>query len=99
VAVIIAVRAGTQDARMHRSPYLWRLSSNPAERRHLVGSALKDVGKLFIMAVTLDSLLQIAQDGRIYPLQALIVGFVLAIIPYVLVRGPVTRIASRVMRG
>jgi hypothetical protein len=95
VAVIIATRAGTKDARTHRSPFLWRLLSDRAERGFLVRNILKDVGRLFIMAVALDCIYQVIEIRWIYPLQALIVGFVLAIVPYAAVRGPVARIARR----
>jgi len=95
LAVIIAIRAGMKDGRTHRTPYLRGLLSRRAERRLLVRSTLKDVGRLFMMAVVLDCLYQIMEIRHIYPLQALIVGVVLAIIPYVIVRGPVARIVNR----
>ena len=47
------------------------------------------------MAVVLDCVCQIIELRWIYPMQALIVEFALAIIPYVMVRGSVTRIVSR----
>ena len=95
IAVIIAIRAGTKDARTHTSPFLWGLCTQRAERRLLVRSMLKDVGRLFIMAVALDCIYQIIDVHWIYPLQALIVGFFLAIVPYAAVRGPVARIVRR----
>ena len=95
VAVIIAIRAGMKDARAHSSPFLWGLLSQRAKRRHLVSSMLKDVYKLFIMAVLLDCIYQIIEVRWIYPLQALIVGFFLAIVPYAAVRGPVSHFVSR----
>jgi len=95
VAVIIAIRAGTKDARTHSSPFLWGLCFQRTERRLLVRSMLKDVGRLFIVAVALDCIYQIIEVHWIYPLQALIVGFFLAIVPYAAVRGPVARIVSR----
>jgi hypothetical protein len=97
LAVILGIRAGMKDARTHRSPYLWGLRYEPSERGPLIRSALKDIGRLFLMAVVLDCIYQVMEIRWIYPLQALIVGFVLAIIPYVGVRGPVTRLASRSM--
>ena len=95
VASIIAVRAGLKDARFHQSAYLWTLVTGRAERRLLVRSAMKDVGKLFLIAVALDCMNQIMVLRQIRPVQALIVAFVLAVIPYVVIRGPVARIASR----
>ena len=96
LAVIIAIYAGTKDARAHRSAYLSALCSEPSERKLLVRSAVKDIGRLFAMAVAIDCIYQIIELRWIYPLQALIVGFVLAIIPYVVIRGPVTRIMKRI---
>jgi hypothetical protein len=95
LAVIIAVRAGTRDASSLNSPYLSGLLFEPTKRRLLFRSMLSDIGKLFIMAVVLDCVYQIVEIHWIYPLQALIVGLVLAIVPYIVIRGPVTRIVSR----
>ena len=95
LAVIIAIQAGTRDARARQSPYLLGLSSQRAERRLLIRSMSKDVGKLFVMAVVLDCVYQVIEIRWIYPLQALIVGFLLAIVPYILIRGPVNRFVSR----
>ena len=97
VAVILGIRAGMKDARAHRSPYLCGLRSDRSKRGPLIRSALKDTGRLFLVAVALDCIYQFMEVHWIYPLQALIVGIVLAIIPYVAVRGPVTRLASRSM--
>ena len=95
LAVIIAIQAGTRDARTNQSLFLLDLWSQPATRRLLFRSTLKDVGRLFIMAVALDCVYQAIELDWIYPIQALIVGFILAIVPYILIRGPVSRIVSR----
>jgi len=94
VATILAIRAGLRDARAHKPAYLWTTLIQPAERHGLIRDAWKDVGRVFSIAVLMDLIYQFAVFRWIYPLQALIVAFALAIVPYVLVRGPVTRIAS-----
>jgi hypothetical protein len=93
-ALILAIRAGMKDAKAGRSPYLWTMLFEPGERRGLIRDGLKDVGRVFAVTVAVDCIYQIIEFHWIYPIQALIVAFVLAIIPYVVVRGPVTRIAS-----
>lgn len=95
VASIIAIRAGLTDARERRPAFLWTLVSKRPHRRALLGSGWKDVGKVFVIAFVLDGVYQVWVLHWFYPLQALIVGFVLAIIPYVVFRGPTSRIASR----
>ena len=45
------------------------------------------------LAVVLDAIYQIVTHKWIYPLELLLTATLLAILPYVLIRGPVTRIA------
>ena len=98
VAAIFAIRAGWRDARANRPPYLWSIVTNPATRRDLMRQGLTDVGKVFIVAVILDLAYEMTVYRWVYPGQALIVAAVLAFIPYLLIRGPVTRIVSRFVR-
>jgi hypothetical protein len=93
VAAILAVRAGLRDAREGQTPYLWSIFSKPACRRDLLRQGWKDMGKVFIVAVVLDVIYELIVHRWLYPVQALIVATVLAIIPYLVIRGLVTRIA------
>jgi hypothetical protein len=93
VASLFAIRAGLADARAGRPPYLWTVLSDLGQRRALLASAWKDVRKLFLMALTLDCVYQVIEFKWIFVGQALIVACVLAILPYVIVRGLVTRLA------
>ena len=95
VAGILAVRAGLRDAREGQTPYLWTIFTNPAHRRDLLRQGWKDMGMVFIVAVVLDVIYELIVHRWLYPGQVLIVATVLAIVPYVLIRGPVTRIARR----
>jgi hypothetical protein len=99
VAAIFAIRAGLKDARQGRTPYLWSVYTNPAHRRDLLRDGWKDIGKVFIIAVVLDVAYALIVHRWIYPEQALLVGTALAIVPYVLIRGPVTRITRRFWRA
>jgi hypothetical protein len=98
VAAIFAIRAGLKDARAERTPYLWSMFTNPLDCRDLLRDGWKDIGKVFIIAVVLDVVFALIVHRWIFPGQALLVGTVLAIVPYVLIRGPVTRIVHRVPR-
>jgi hypothetical protein len=95
VATIIAIRAGVKDAREGQPAFLWAALSNPGYRPELLRQGWKDVGKVFILAIVLDSIYQLIVHRGVYVLELLITATVLAIIPYVLVRGPVNRIARR----
>jgi hypothetical protein len=95
VATIFAIRAGLKDARTGQPPYLWTVFSDPAARKSLLRQGWKDIGKLFIVATLLDSVYQILVLRSFHPLSALMVASALAIVPYVVIRGPVSRLARR----
>jgi hypothetical protein len=52
------------------------------------------VGKVFVIAMILDAIYQFIVQQWIYPIGFLVTGLVLAIIPYVIVRGIVGRTVS-----
>ena len=54
------------------------------------------MGKVFVLATILDVVYQLIVHRGVYILELLITAVTLAIIPYVLVRGPVNRIAKMV---
>jgi hypothetical protein len=70
-------------------------AQQPGQPLPAVREGWKDIGKVFIIAVVLDVVFALIVHRWIFPGQALLVGTVLAIVPYVLIRGPVTRIVSR----
>lgn len=95
VATILAIRAGVADAQDHRAPYLWSVLSDPVERPQLMRDGWKDVTRVFVFGIVMDVLYQLIVFRWVYPLQSLLVASMLAIVPYVLIRGPVTRLKSR----
>jgi hypothetical protein len=96
MAVILATRAALRDARGGEPAFFWAVFTNPAERGKLLESGWKDVGKVFIVAILIDAVYQYIVIRWVYPGELLIVAFLLAIVPYVLVRGPLNRVLRRV---
>ena len=94
-AAFLAVRAGLKDAREGHPAYLWACFTDSCHRRELLRSGWRDVGKVFAIAVLLDSVYQIFVLREFHPLQALIVASTLALAPYLILRGPVNRIIRR----
>jgi hypothetical protein len=95
MASIFAIRAALKDAREDRPPYLWEIFFNPAERRRLKQEGWKDVGKIFIIAVVIDLIYQLIVFRWFYPLESLVLATLLALVPYVVIRGPLSRILRR----
>jgi hypothetical protein len=98
VAASLAIRAGLDDARAGRPAYFWALLSDPAQRRARLHEGWADVAKVFVLALGIDVVYQTIVQRWVYPGEALIVAFLLAFVPYLLLRGPVARIARSVAR-
>lgn len=92
MAIIFAIRDGLKDAREDRVPYFWAIFTSPAHRKTLLREGWKAVGKVFVIAVIMDAVYQFMVLRWFYPGEALIVAFILALLPYLLIRGPVNRI-------
>jgi hypothetical protein len=95
VASVLAIRDGIKDAREGRSPYFWTVLSNPAERKARLSEGLKATGKVMILAIVFDAIYQVMKLGTFYPGEAIVVAFVLGFLPYLILRGPIARIARR----
>src|SRR5262245_53312928 len=91
MAAIFAIRDGIKNARERQPPYFWSPLTDPEHRRELL-SCWKGVGKIFILAVLLDAVYQFMVFHRFYPGDALIIAAILALVPYILLCGPVNRI-------
>jgi len=95
MASILAFRSGLEDARSGRPPYLWGLFSDPAGRAQRIKDGWSSVGRVFILALVLDSVYQVVQFRFVYPGEAAVVAFILALLPYIALRGLVTRLVRR----
>lgn len=95
MAAFFAIRAGLNDARTGKPPYFWSLVTDPAHRVDMLKDGWKGVGKVFLIALLLDVVYQIIVLKFVYPGEAIYVAFVLAILPYLILRGLVTRIARK----
>ena len=84
----LAIRSGLADAKEGNPPYFWELLSDPAERDRTLKDGSKSVGRVFLLALAFVL-------RFVYPGEAIIVATVLAIIPYIILHGVVTRLARR----
>ena len=93
IASILAIRAGLADAKAGQPPFLWAAVANPSARQRHLQSGWKDLSKIFVLASVFDVVYQFLVLRWVYPVQAVLVACLLAVVPYVILRGPVTRIA------
>lgn len=92
MAAIMAFKDGRRDAKHGNLPYFWALFTHPELRGDLIRSGWKSVGKIFILAVVLDLAYSVTVLKGIRPLQTILIALVLAVVPYVLLRGPFNRL-------
>jgi hypothetical protein len=95
MAIFLATRSGLRDAKSGARPYFWSLVTTPGHRAEMLKEGWKSIARLFFLAMLLDIVYQIFVQHSFHLRAALLVAIVLAILPYLLLRGIVTRIANR----
>jgi hypothetical protein len=98
MATILAILDGVKDARTGRPPFLRTILSDPSQRAAYIREGLKRVSRVIVFAFVMDAIYQAMVLHRFYLGEALVTVFVLAVLPYLLIRGPVDRIARRRVR-
>lgn len=94
MALFFGIKDGLQDAREGKPAYFWAIFTDSKARAQLLKHGLKSVGKILLVAIVLDAIYQIIELHWFYPGEAIIVALTLAFVPYLLIRGPVNRIAA-----
>jgi len=95
MAALLAVIAGLKDARQGRPAYFWTLLTDPDQRPQLLREGGMSVARVFVVAIIMDVIYQRMVQRWVYPLETLIVATLLAVVPYILVRGPINRLVRR----
>jgi hypothetical protein len=98
MAAFFAIRSGLKDAKENKPPYFWARFTNPDSRADMIRDGWKSVGRVFIFAIAMDAAYQFIVLRWFYPVEALLVGVILALVPYLLIRGPVNRIAKAIRK-
>jgi hypothetical protein len=99
MGAIFAIRDGMKDARDGRPPYFHTLIHDPEQRRPLLRGGIAAMSRVIGLGVVMEAVYQWRVIGGFRPLEMAIVVLLLAFIPYLLIRGPVARIAGRRKSG
>ena len=94
MAALLALIAGIRDARENRPPYFWTLLTDSSQRGDLLRHGWKAIGRVFVLAIIMDTIYQLVVLHWLYPFELLLVAILLAVVPYLLIRGPVNRLTS-----
>lgn len=98
MAAFFGFRDGLKDARTGRPAYFWKILTNSGRRGDLLREGWKSIGRVFVLAIIMDVIYQLIVTRWIYPLELILVATLLAVVPYLLIRGPVNRLVRR-LRG
>jgi len=107
MAAFFAIRDGLADAPTDRPPYFWglffdraaRRAMNKPDRLAMIKDGWKSISRVFVFAIFLDVVYQLYVLHFVYPGEAIFVAIILAIVPYLILRGPVTRLARAMGYG
>jgi hypothetical protein len=92
VAAALAVRDGRKDARTGRSPYFVTVLRNAQERAARLREGVNATARIILLGLAMDLAYQILVLQAFHPNEAVIVVFLLAFVPYLVIRGLATRV-------
>ena len=95
MAAIAALHDGLRDARAMRSPFARAVLREPEQRLARVTEALNAIDRIILLGLVMDIIYQAIALKTFYPAEAVIVALLLAVVPYVILRGLITRAARR----
>lgn len=94
VAIVFAIFDGLKDAKLGKPAYGWAVFSSAEHRKELLKDGWRHFGKIFILAIILDGLYQLKVYSAIHSWGGIILAaLILAVLPYMVLRGPANRIA------
>jgi hypothetical protein len=99
MAILAAVHDGLRDAREGAPAYFWSLFVDRVNRRARLREGWRAVRNVFVLAMIMDLFYQAFVIKAFRPVQAVDVAVLLAIVPYLFMRGPVNRLARLVRRA
>jgi hypothetical protein len=93
MATVAAFRDGVEDARLGRMPYLLSILRGVQPRGGRLWEGLVSTSRILVLGIVIDAVYQWLVLKTFYPGQAAAVAILLAFVPYLLLRGPLQRIA------
>jgi hypothetical protein len=99
MSMIYAVRDGVKDQREGRPPYFWAMFTHPGHARAMLDEGFKAIGRVILLGVVMDGIYQFIVFRWFYPGEMIIAVLMLTFVPYLLVRGPATRLAELFRRS
>ena len=95
MATIAAYVDGVKDARLGRPPFLVTILTDPAKRGGYLQEAVIATARIILLGLIMDGIYQFIEFDTFHPAEAVIIALLLAFVPYVVMRGLISRVARR----
>ena len=86
MASIAALTDGIRDARVGHRSFFWSALRDPTQRGGRLREGLTSTARIALLGMSMDAIYQFRVFDRFYPVEALMMALLLAVIPYFIFR-------------
>lgn len=94
MAAVAAIHDGIRDARLGRSPYFWAALHGRKELGTRLREGLISTARIVLLGLGIDAIYQHQVLNTFYPGEAVLMALLLAVLPYLALRGPTAWVAK-----
>ena len=99
LAFVAALKDGIKDARYGHKSFFWTALWDPTQQRGRLWEGLTSTSQMALIGFTMDAIYQFKEFDRFYPVEAVMMVLLLAVIPYFVLRWLVELVARRRFSG
>jgi hypothetical protein len=93
LAFVAALKDGIKDARLGHKAFFWSTYSDPTLQRGRLREGLMATSQMVLVGLAIDTIYQFRMFDRFYPVEAVLMVLMLAVIPYFVFRWVIEHIA------
>jgi hypothetical protein len=93
LAFVAALKDGVKDARFGHKSFFWTALWDPTQPRGRLREGLTATSQMMLIGLTIDAIYQFKVFDRFYPVEAVMMVLLLAVIPYFVFRWLVEHVA------
>ncbi|CDZ68268.1 Hypothetical protein NGAL_HAMBI2605_65530 [Neorhizobium galegae bv. orientalis] len=95
MAFVAALPDGINDARHGHSAFFWTRRGDPTLKRGRLSQGLASLARVVLLGISMDVIYQMRVFERFYPIEALVMAILLAVIPYFIFRPVIEWLAGK----
>jgi hypothetical protein len=95
MAALAALHDGINDARHGHKSFFWTAMRDPTQQEGRLREGLTSTARVILLGISMDVIYQFKALDQFYPVEALMMAILLAVIPYFVFRWIVEHVARR----